>query len=151
MNLRNLMIWAIMILLLVALFNLLQPARETAGSEAIEYSRFIQLVENDQINRVIIDGDQIRSEGANPVRAIYPVEDNQLYQILRDNDVEFQVEPAPSGFNVFSWLLNIFPFLLLIGVWIYFMRQMQGGGRGGAMGFGKSKARLLTEKQGRLI
>jgi cell division protease FtsH len=150
MNLRNLMIWAIMILLLVALFNLLQPARETAGSEAIEYSRFIQLVENDQINRVIIDGDQIRSEGANPVRAIYPVEDNQLYQILRDNDVEFQVEPAPSGFNVFSWLLNIFPFLLLIGVWIYFMRQMQGGGRGGAMGFGKSKARLLTEKQGRV-
>ncbi|MEE2525914.1 ATP-dependent zinc metalloprotease FtsH [Hyphobacterium sp. HN65] len=150
MNLRNLMIWAIMILLLVALFNLLQPPRDAAGSNQIEYSRFIQLVESDQINSVVIDGDQIRSEGANPVHSIYPVEDQQLYQILRDNDVEFEVVPAPSGFNIFGWLLNIFPFLLLIGVWIYFMRQMQGGGRGGAMGFGKSKARLLTEKQGRV-
>jgi cell division protease FtsH len=150
MNIRNLMIWAIMILLLVALFNLLQPTQSNPAAETIQYSRFVERIENDQINQVTIDGDRIYSRGANPVTTVFPVADEQLYEILRQNDVEFEVAPAPSGFNVFGWLLNIFPFLLLIGVWIYFMRQMQGGGRGGAMGFGKSKARLLTEKQGRV-
>ncbi len=149
MNIRNLMIWAIMILLLVALFNLLQPGPTAPGAQQIEYSRFIERVENDQINRVTIDGDRIISGGAEPVSTVFPVADEQLYAILRANDVEFEVTPAASGFNIFSWLLSIFPFLLLIGVWIYFMRQMQGGGRGGAMGFGKSKARLLTETHGR--
>jgi cell division protease FtsH len=150
MNIRNLMIWAIMILLLVALFNLLQPTQSNPAAETIQYSRFVERIENDQINQVTIDGDRIYSRGANPVTTVFPVADEQLFEILRQNNVEFEVAPAPSGFNVFGWLLNIFPFLLLIGVWIYFMRQMQGGGRGGAMGFGKSKARLLTEKQGRV-
>jgi len=149
MNIRNLMIWAIMILLLVALFNLLQPSQAGSPGEEISYTRFIQRVENDQINNVVIDGDMI----ANPdgsVRAFIPENDAGMYDILRQNEVDVTTRPEASGFSLLGMLAGWFPFLLLIGVWIYFMRQMQGGGRGGAMGFGKSKARLLTEKSGRV-
>ena len=149
MNIRNLMIWAIMILLLVALFNLLQPSQGASGAQEVSYTQFIQRVETDQINQVTIDGDTIMT-GDGSVRAYIPENDAGMYDILRENDVDISTRPADSGFNLFSVLLSWFPFLLLIGVWIYFMRQMQGGGRGGAMGFGKSKARLLTEKQGRV-
>ncbi|WP_421790379.1 ATP-dependent zinc metalloprotease FtsH [Hyphobacterium sp.] len=153
MNIRNLMIWAIMILLLVALFNLLQPSQPATSAREVSYSNFLQQVEADQINRVTIDGSVIvgdRQDGGGTVRANFPENDSELYEILRANEVDVTNAPAESGFNFFSILLGWFPFLLLIGVWIYFMRQMQGGGRGGAMGFGKSKARLLTEKQGRV-
>jgi cell division protease FtsH len=149
MNIRNLMIWAIMILLLVALFNLLQPSQAGTASEELSYTRFIQRVENDQINSVVIDGGTIISADGT-VRAFIPENDAGMYDILRANEVDVTTRPADSGFSFFSVLLGWFPFLLLIGVWIYFMRQMQGGGRGGAMGFGKSKARLLTEKSGRV-
>ena len=74
---------------------------------------------------------------------------NRLASLLIANDVAIRAEQQEtSGFQ--SFLMTVFPFLLLIGVWIYFMNRMQGGGRGGAMGFGKSKAKLLTEKQGRV-
>jgi cell division protease FtsH len=82
--------------------------------------------------------------------ATLPPQDNDTVRILRDNDVDIRVqEESQEGNFLLTMLINWFPFLLLIGVWIFFMRQMQGGGRGGAMGFGKSKARLLTEHQGR--
>ena len=76
-------------------------------------------------------------------------EDATVTDLLIDNDVPIRAEQQQqSGFQ--SFLLSLLPFLLLIGVWIYFMNRMQGGGRGGAMGFGKSKAKLLTEKHGRV-
>ncbi|PIW29504.1 MAG: cell division protein FtsH [Rhodobacterales bacterium CG15_BIG_FIL_POST_REV_8_21_14_020_59_13] len=149
MNIRNLMIWAIMILLLVALFNLLQPSQAGTSSEELSYTRFIQRVENDQINSVVIDGGTIISADGT-VRAFIPENDSGMYDILRANEVDVTTRPEDTGFSWFNLVLGWFPFLLLIGVWIYFMRQMQGGGRGGAMGFGKSKARLLTEKSGRV-
>jgi cell division protease FtsH len=75
--------------------------------------------------------------------------DAQITQLLIDNNVSVRAEQQQqSGFQTF--ILSLLPFLLLIGVWIYFMNRMQGGGRGGAMGFGKSKAKMLTEKQGRV-
>ncbi|HAM91437.1 MAG TPA: cell division protein FtsH, partial [Rhodobacteraceae bacterium] len=75
--------------------------------------------------------------------------DAQITQLLIDNNVTVRAEQQQqSGFQTF--ILSLLPFLLLIGVWVYFMNRMQGGGRGGAMGFGKSKAKMLTEKQGRV-
>ena len=72
-----------------------------------------------------------------------------LPTLLIANDVAIRAEQQETS-GLQSFLMTVFPFLLLIGVWIYFMNRMQGGGRGGAMGFGKSKAKLLTEKQGRV-
>ena len=72
-----------------------------------------------------------------------------LPTLLIANDVAIRAEQQETS-GIQSFLMTVFPFLLLIGVWIYFMNRMQGGGRGGAMGFGKSKAKLLTEKQGRV-
>ena len=152
MNLRNLLIWGIVLLLLVALFNLLQGPPQAANASQISYSQFLDQVEADAINRAEIQDNRIIGQTADGVTVIanLPPQDDQLISTLRDNGVEISAEPGENGPTILSVLLNWFPMLLLIAVWIFFMRQMQGGGRGGAMGFGKSKARLLTEKQGRV-
>ncbi len=150
-NFRNLAIWIIIALLLLALFNLFQnPARRARAGE-ISYSQFLTEVENRQVRSVQISGNQLsgqRTDGT-PFQTVAP-NDPQLVDRLHSRNVNFTVKPAdddvPSLFNV---LVSWFPMLLLIAVWVFFMRQMQSGG-GRAMGFGKSKAKLLTEKQGRI-
>ncbi|MCC5994783.1 MAG: ATP-dependent zinc metalloprotease FtsH [Oceanicaulis sp.] len=151
MNMRNILVWAILLLLLLALFNMLQgPSREPAATE-VNYSRFLDQVEAGQIRSVTIQGDVITGETSNGAafRTVVPG-DASTTEALRESGVEITARPASDG-NMGFWglLLSWFPMLLLIGVWIFFMRQMQGGGRG-AMGFGKSKAKLLTEKSGRV-
>jgi len=152
MNLRNLLIWGIVLLLLVALFNLLQGPPQAANANQISYSQFLDQVEADTINRAEIRGERIIGQNGSGETFIanLPPQDDQLISTLRDNDVEISADPGQTGPSFWTILIQWFPMLLLIGVWIFFMRQMQGGGRGGAMGFGKSKARLLTERQGRV-
>ena len=152
MNLRNLLIWGIVLLLLVALFNLLQGPPQNANANQISYSQFLDQVESDAINRAEIRGERIIGQNGSGETFIanLPPQDDQLISTLRDNGVEISADPGQTGPSFWTILIQWFPMLLLIGVWIFFMRQMQGGGRGGAMGFGKSKARLLTERQGRV-
>ena len=151
MNIRNLLIWGIVLLLLLALFNLLQGPQQNNAAREISYSSFINLVESDAINTATYQDDRIigqnQSDGSE-VYAVLPPNDNRTQDILTENEVQIAARPR-SGNSIWNVLLGWFPMLLLIAVWIFFMRQMQGGGRG-AMGFGKSKARLLTEKQGRV-
>ncbi|MGH6991210.1 MAG: ATP-dependent zinc metalloprotease FtsH, partial [Stellaceae bacterium] len=148
---RNLALWVIIALLLVVLFNLFQPGmkQNTATQEA--YSDFVNQVDKGQVHGVVIQGKVITGQ-LNDGRSFqtYTPEDPTLVHRLTSKGVQVIAKPANADENpLLHYLLSWFPMLLLIGVWIFFMRQMQGGG-GRAMGFGKSRARLLTEKVGRI-
>jgi len=148
---RNLALWVIIALLLVVLFNLFQPGmtRSTATQEA--YSDFLTQVNQGQVRDVVIQGRQISGQLADGRSfETYTPEDPSLVSRLTDKGVRVIAKPQDADVNpLLHYLLSWFPMLLLIGVWVFFMRQMQSGG-GRAMGFGKSRARLLTEKQGRV-
>jgi cell division protease FtsH len=149
---RNIALWVIVALLLVALFNLFQPSSSSSprGTQ-IAYSDFLNEVNAGHVRDVTIQG-RIVTGQLNDGRSFqsYTPEDPQLVSRLTERGVRVVARPEESDVNpLFHYLLSWFPMLLLIGVWIFFMRQMQGGG-GRAMGFGKSKAKLLTEKQGRI-
>ncbi|WP_371037507.1 ATP-dependent zinc metalloprotease FtsH [Rhodosalinus sp. FB01] len=149
-NARNIAFWVVLFLLILALFNLFSGGNSTLQSREISYTQFVEAVENDTVSAVTLDGERIRYRGTdgNDYVTVKP-EDAQVTELLLDNGIEVRAEvQEQSGFQTF--LLSLLPFLLLIGVWIYFMNRMQGGGRGGAMGFGKSKAKMLTEKHGRV-
>ncbi|MBO6796567.1 ATP-dependent zinc metalloprotease FtsH [Maricaulis sp.] len=153
MQMRNFLIWAVVFVLLLALFNLLdRSATVTEPTNEVAYSEFHSLISNGQITDAMVQGDEViasRSNGETVRVRLHPNDDTTVDRMTESGvRVEIAAEQAEGNF-FFTLLVQWFPFLLLIGVWIFFMRQMQGGGRGGAMGFGKSKARLLTEHQGR--
>jgi len=154
MNLRNLALWGVIALLLVTLFSLFQRPSGGAAPVEVPYSQFLNDLNSGRVTSVVIQGD----------KAIGKMEDGKTFQtgILPGSDLATRLErsnarvdvrPDTSGEpTLLGVILNFLPMLLLIGVWIFFMRQMQngGGGRGGAMGFGKSKAKLLNENKNRV-
>ncbi len=148
-NVRNIAFWVVLFLLVLALFNLFSGSGNTLQSREISYSEFVRAVEDGSVTNVTLDGEQVRfRQGSQDYVTIKP-EDAEITQLLITNDIAVRAEQQEqSGFQTF--LLSLLPFLLLIGVWVYFMNRMQGGRGGGAMGFGKSKAKMLTEKQGRV-
>src|SRR6056297_1145804 len=120
------------------------------SSRSISYSEFVDSVDRGEVSSVTLDGEQImfRGNDGQDYVTIRP-EGADITDRLIEQDVQVNARPQEqSGFT--TVLMTFLPFLLLIGVWIYFMNRMQGGGRGGAMGFGKSRAKLLTEKHGRV-
>ncbi len=148
---RNLALWVIIALLLVVLFSLFQPGTNHTAARQIPYSDFIEEVNNSRVQSVVIQGRTITgqtSEGQS-FSTYMPPDDAGLIPRLTDKKIRFQAKPDENENQLMHYILSWFPMLLLIGVWVFFMRQMQGGG-GRAMGFGKSRARLLTEKQGRI-
>ena len=149
-NARNIAFWVVLFVLILSLFNLFSGGQSSSNARAAAYSDFIAQVEGGGVNSVTLDGERILFRGADGQQqvTIKPA-DVDVTQTLLDNEVIIRAEPQEqSGFMsaISLWL----PFLVLIGIWIFFMNRMQGGGKGGAMGFGKSKAKLLTEKQGRV-
>lgn len=150
-NFRNFALWVIIGLLLIALFQLFQSPAERQTSDEIGFSQLLAEVEAGNVRGVTIMGQQITGSfnDGRTFRTFAP-NDPGLVDRLNSKGVSITAKPEnddmPSLFGVFvSW----FPMLLLIAVWIFFMRQMQGGG-GKAMGFGKSKARMLTEAHGKV-
>ncbi|MDD9922267.1 MAG: ATP-dependent zinc metalloprotease FtsH [Boseongicola sp.] len=149
-NARSIAFWVVLFLLILALFNLISGGQSTMASSTVSYSDFVARVEGGNVSNATIDGERIVFRGADG-RDYVTIQPSgaETTQLLVDNNVAFAAEPQEqSGFVTI--LMTFLPFLLLIGVWIYFMNRMQGGGRGGAMGFGKSRAKLLTEKHGRV-
>jgi len=148
---KNLALWIIIGLLLVALFNLFQTSSTRTPSQSIPFSQLLDEVERGQVADVTIKGNQVSghySDGRS--FATYLPPDANVVDRLAQRNVRITAVPDDSNVpSLFSILISWFPMLLLIGVWIFFMRQMQSGG-GKAMGFGKSRARLLTEKVGRV-
>ncbi|MGJ8609944.1 MAG: ATP-dependent zinc metalloprotease FtsH, partial [Octadecabacter sp.] len=149
-NARNLAFWVVLFVLVISLFNLFGNGTAAQASNEKGYSEFVQAVEAGGVSEANIDGETVRYRGADN-RLYYAIlpEDAEPTSLLIDNGVPLTAKSQEqSGLTTF--LVGLLPFVLLIGVWIYFMNRMQGGGKGGAMGFGKSRAKLLTEKAGRV-
>ncbi len=149
---RNLALWVIIALLLVVLFNVFQPSGGRSSARQVSYSDFLTSVNAGRVRDVIIQGHTITGQMSDTAQTFqtYTPDDPTLVSRLTEKGVSVTARPEESDMSpLMHVLLNWFPMLLLIGVWAFFMRQMQSGG-GRAMGFGKSRARLLTEKQGRV-
>jgi cell division protease FtsH len=151
-NLRNLALWIVIALLLVFLFNLFQGTGSHTTASAISYSKFTEQVVAGQVRKVKFQGEQVTGEltTGQPFSTTVPANDSTLWPTLKEHNVDTSVTPADDGMpSLLGIIVNWFPMLLLIGVWVFFLRQMQSGG-GKAMGFGKSRAKLLTERSGRV-
>lgn len=149
-NARNIAFWVVLFLLVLALFNLFSGNNANLQSRELSYSEFVSSVNGGGVSNVTLDGERIRfrgSDGADYV-TIKPADANVSEFLIEQNVAVRAEQQEQSGFQTF--ILSLLPFLLLIGVWVYFMNRMQGGGKGGAMGFGKSKAKMLTQKEGRV-
>jgi len=147
---KNFMLWIIIALVLIALFNIFGGDPGRGNQAELDYSAFLARVESGEVSNVVIQGSNITGETTDGQAFVtYSPDDPALVSKLEAAGVAIKAAPVESGSMLMSILLNWFPMLLLIGVWIFFMRQMQMGG-GKAMGFGKSRARLLTEKVGRV-
>ncbi|QIT54256.1 ATP-dependent zinc metalloprotease FtsH [Aquisalimonas sp. 2447] len=146
---KNLILWVIIAVVLMSVFSNFQE--RTTTTNKVSYSDFISQVEQGAVRDVTIKGQEIEgtTTGGEQFRTFSPESDNRaLIGTLLDNGVSIEGEEAEGRSMLLQILISWTPFLLLIAVWIYFMRQMQGGGGGrGAMSFGKSKAKLMTEEQ----
>ncbi|MBL8573180.1 MAG: ATP-dependent zinc metalloprotease FtsH [Hyphomicrobiaceae bacterium] len=151
-NLRNFALWVIIGLLLIALFQLFQsPGRGSGGSTDVAFSQFLDAVERGEVKRVTIAGQQVSGEYSNGSNfQTYAPLHAQYVDVLRAKNVQISARAQGEDFSLINILINALPMLLILGVWIFVMRQMQGGAGGKAMGFGKSKAKLLTEAHGRI-
>ncbi|HEY7689211.1 MAG TPA: ATP-dependent metallopeptidase FtsH/Yme1/Tma family protein, partial [Dongiaceae bacterium] len=150
---RNIAVWAILIVLLVLLFNVFSGDSSRRDSE-LAYSQFETELDNNNIQDVMIKGRELtghyKSENGKPFVTLLPFEPTQDFtNRLKERGVTVNAAPIEDGSPIPALLLTWLPLFVILGVWIYVMRQMQGTG-GKAMGFGKSRARLLTEKTGRV-
>ncbi len=150
-NLRNLALWIVIAVLLVFLFNLFQGTGTHTAASALTYSKFTEQVAADQVKKATFQGDAVKGElvSGTQFTTTVPSNDTTLWPLLKQHKVDTAVSPADDSFNLLAIFINWFPMLLIFGVWVFFLRQMQSGG-GKAMGFGKSRAKLLTERQGRV-
>ena len=151
MNFKNLIMWSVIVILVVGLFNLFQNPKQTMVSDKVPFSSFLKNLEEGRVVQVEIKGNDIEgvlSDGT--TFNTYAPNDPNLVEKLSSKGVNITALPQDDQMpSLLGILLSWFPMLLLIGVWIFFMRQMQGG-KGGAMGFGRSKAKLLSEAQGKV-
>ena len=146
---KNLVLWAVIALVLLSVFS--NFSKQSGGTQSLPYSTYIQMVKSNQVSQVSIEGREIKGKtNTGSIFKTYSPETSNTAMIgdLLDNNVEISAA-APEGQSLLMTIfISWFPFLLLIGIWIFFMRQMQGGGGGrGAMSFGKSKARMLGEDE----
>ncbi|OTA17900.1 putative vacuolar sorting ATPase [Xenorhabdus vietnamensis] len=145
---KNLILWLVIAVVLMLLFQSFGPS--DSSGRRVEYSNFINEISQNQVSEVRISGRDINftKKGNSEKFSTYmPIQDEKLLDTLLNKQVKVVGEPPEQQSLLATLFISWFPMLLLIGVWIFFMRQMQGGGGKGAMSFGKSKARMLTEDQ----
>ncbi|RUQ89991.1 ATP-dependent zinc metalloprotease FtsH [Legionella septentrionalis] len=145
---KNLFLWLIIAIVLVSVFSNFGPRH--ASTEKISYTQFLKEVDQGMVNSVTIeDSKVIRGVNKNNHRFVtyMPMQDSALLGELLKNNVDISGQEKQQESFLLHLFINWFPMLLLIGVWVFFMRQMQGGGGRGAMSFGRSRARLLGEDQ----
>ena len=149
-NARNLAFWVVLFMLILALFNLFSNGESALNSHQMTYSEFVKAVNDGTVASVTLDGEKVLIKGKDGQQyaAIKPG-DADVTQMLIDKGVAVNASPQEQSTFV-SLISLLLPVLLLIGFWFFMMNRMQGGGKGGAMGFGKSKAKMLTEREGRV-
>ncbi|MGV8073973.1 MAG: ATP-dependent zinc metalloprotease FtsH [Syntrophobacteraceae bacterium] len=146
---KNLALWLVIGLMVILLVNMFHQPQQSSNEAT--YSQFLSSVQNGEVSQVTIQGDRVAGKYANGslFRTFVP-RDSDLIRILREHNVDIQAKPEEESPWYMTLLISWFPMLLLIGVWIFFMRQMQMGG-GKAMSFGKSRARLLNESSKKIL
>ena len=152
MNLKNIAMWAIIVFLTIGLYNMFKnPQANIRGGDQVIFSEFLTSVENGEVLNVEIQGNNIKGAYSNGKSfTTYAPNDPNLIEKLSEKGVSISAAPLQEKMpSLFGVLLSWFPMLLLIAVWIFFMRQMQGG-KGGAMGFGRSKAKMMNELKGKV-
>ncbi len=143
---KNLAIWLVIGLVLMTVFNQFNNRQVATG--AVEYSQFIEEVKAGRIAKVVMEGRTLKATTSEGKRITsYAPPDLWLVSDLLKNGVKIEARPEEEPSFLMNIFVSWFPMLLLIGVWVFFMRQMQGGGKGGAFSFGKSKARMTDEAQ----
>ena len=148
---KNIFVWIIISLILLGLFNVFKNSQRDYSSVTFTYSTLLDKAENGDIKSVEIQGNNIKGVYSNGKSFItYSPNDPNLIEKLSSKGVSISAAPIDEKMpSLFGVLLSWFPMLLLIAVWIFFMRQMQGG-KGGAMGFGRSKAKMMNELKGKV-
>ena len=146
---KNLLLWVVVAVVLMVVFQSFSP--KVAGGQPVVYSQFVQDVDNDRIRKVDIASNERtikfeRTDGSSGTTTA-PVRDKDLINDLINHKVEINQAPPDTGVSFWSIVLNFLPVLLIIGFWLFMMRQMQQGGGKGAMSFGRSRAKLLNEDQ----
>jgi cell division protease FtsH len=152
MNIKNLAMWAVIVFLTIGLYNMFKnPQSNVRSGEQIIFSEFLTSVDDGEVVKVEIQGNNIKGVYSNGNSFLtYSPDYPNLIEKLSDKGVSISAAPLEEKMpSLFGVLLSWFPMLLLIAVWIFFMRQMQGG-KGGAMGFGKSKAKMMNELKGKV-
>ncbi|MEJ6508730.1 MAG: ATP-dependent zinc metalloprotease FtsH [Octadecabacter sp.] len=150
-NARNLAFWVVLFVLVISLFNLFGGGQGAQATNEKSYSELVQAIDAGAVAEARIDGEKLLYRGSDgrTYQVIIGADNTEVADLLVAKGVSLTIE-AQEQSGVATFLVGLLPFVLLIGVWIYFMNRMQGGGKGGAMGFGKSKAKMLTEKEGRV-
>lgn len=148
---KNAAIWAIIFVGAVLLLSVMGQGQGGRAAQEVSYSQFLTLVDNGAFNQVKIQGNTLTGTSQDtqekPVKTLAP-NDSDLIANLRQKGVDISVS-APESSTILTYILSYLPWIIFIGIWIYFMRQMQGGGKGGGganpFSFGKSRAKMLTE------
>jgi len=150
MNLRNLAIWGLIILAVLAVFSVMTSGSRDGGPSKVTYSQLLDRIDSGDVKSAVVHGQMIEAHDrqGHVMTATGPLDTGELQKRLEAHGADLDFEQPGAGL-IPTILMNMLPILLLIGAWVFVMRQMQGGARG-AMGFGKSKARLLTENKNRV-
>ena len=145
---KNLALWLVITLMMVMLYNLF--SKQHLAETSISYTDFLAMVNDERVSDVVIQGQELFVTDSNRNRfKVYAPQDADLIKILRDKGVVISAKPPSENPWYMSVLVSWFPMIVLIGVWIFFMRQMQAGG-GKALSFGKSRARLMSDQSERV-
>jgi len=146
---KNILLWLVIGLVLVSVFKNFESAQ--MQSSEVEFSQLMDDIDRNKVREINVVGwtiEAVMSDGRNVTSEIpYGAQEMLAEKALEKKGLKYKAEKAESESTLLTIFISWFPMLLLIGVWIFFMRQMQGGGKGGAMSFGKSKAKLLSEDQ----
>jgi cell division protease FtsH len=150
MNFRNLGIWAAIVIALAGMYALMNPSQRTATVSELSYSQLLAKIDGGSVRSVEMAGPKIivTDTAGKTFASTTPNNQEDLVKRLEARNVDIKVKP-PGGMSAGAILLQLLPIIIMVGIWIFFMRQMQGGARG-AMGFGKSKAKMLTENRNRV-
>ncbi len=150
-NFKSIAIWLVVALVLMTVFNQFNTHQQQSAQSHLDYSQFLDQVKQGQIAKVVIEGRTLNATTTDGKRiSTYAPSDLWMVSDLLKNGVNIEAKPEEEQSFLMNIFVSWFPMILLIGVWVFFMRQMQGGGKGGAFSFGKSKARLLDEAKDRL-
>jgi cell division protease FtsH len=149
-NFKSIAIWMVVALVLMTVFNQFSNRQQLTSQSQLDYSQFLEEVKQGHITKVVIEGRTLKATTADGKHITsYAPSDLWMVSDLLKNGVKIEAKPEEEPSFLMNIFVSWFPMILLIAVWVFFMRQMQGGGKGGAFSFGKSRARMLDESKER--